>query len=784
MPIMDTPWIKQKTRLSHVLKPFYRLGRGAVIGMVAGGVILAFSLGRVAYAEPPESQPDSATSITDFTEEEQSHWAFQQIVRPALPRVREQNRVRTPIDAFLLSRLEEKGLTYSLPARKRELLRRAKYDLLGLPPTPEEIEQFLADDSPAAYERLIDRFLAGPQYGETWGRNWLDLVRFAETAGFNADPDRPLAYKYRDYVIRAFNDNTPYDRFIQEQIAGDELFPENLDALIATGYNRMWPDESNASNVLLARQDALNDLTANVGAVYLGLSVGCAQCHDHKFDPIPQTDFYQLQAFFVGIVPEDRVPVGTHKQLLEYRKNLEHWHKQTAPVRDELHKIESDAKAKAAYIKRLKFPEVVLKAIDTAPEYRDAFQWQLVFWSERQIELKEKDILGKMSKEQQARREELKKQRVELLKAKPELPGRADVMATVELPTGPPKTHLLAGGSYTKPLQELQPGYISVFKPGKSNLAQLSPPRPGTSGRRAALAKWMTSADNPLVPRVIVNRIWQGHFAKGLVSNANDFGTQTAPPSHPELLDWLASEFVASGWNIKQMHRLMMTSEAYRQSTYRQLEHQTVPQAVEKDADNVLYWHYARRRLTAERIRDSLLAVSGKLSTRMYGYGIKPELPPNFSARHAWKPSKTASERNRRSVYIYAKRNLPYPLLKAFDLPDMHESCARRAETTIAPQALTLLNSELIFGAAKLLAARLQSETSINDLPTLVKQAYVTTFNRQPEQDELNSSLEFIKQQAELVAENQKKDAGTAQQIAFIDFCHALLNANEFLYLE
>ncbi|MBI3464146.1 MAG: DUF1549 domain-containing protein, partial [Planctomycetes bacterium] len=523
-----------------------------------------------------------------FSQEQRAYWAFQPVNPPSVPEVSLRHRVRTPIDAFVLERLEKQGLSLDSPAEKHEWLRRAKFDLLGLPPTPEEIERFIGDDSAGAYERLIDEFLASPHYGEAWGRHWLDLVRYAETAGFNADPLRPLAYKYRDYVIRAFNADTPYDRFIQEQIAGDELFPESEDALIATGYNVMWPDESNASDILLARQEALNDLTANVGSVFLGLSIGCAQCHDHKFDPILQTDFYQLQAFFAGIVPVESVPVGSHDALADYQRKLRAWLEETAAVRNELHGLESTAMAMAGREKRMKFPPIVLDAIDTPVEHRTAVQRQFAFWSQRQITVSDQELEAQWTTSQKTRRDELRQRRAELEKQKPQPPGRLAAWVGTEVQSEPPATHLLAGGGYQRPLQEAPPGFPVALVNGASNLAKVTSPRLGTSGRRTALAKWLSDPGNPLTARVMVNRIWQGHFGRGIVADANDFGTQTEPPMHPELLDWLASEFVARGWSIKEMHRLIMLSEVYRQSSHRRSAEQPDHHGMEVDPANTL----------------------------------------------------------------------------------------------------------------------------------------------------------------------------------------------------
>jgi hypothetical protein len=417
------------------------------------------------------------------------HWAYQPVCRPAVPPVRQTELVRNPIDAFLLSRLEQAGLTFSPAASKVELIRRVKFDLLGLPPTPAEVEEFLADQSTDAYEQLVDRYLASPHYGEHWGRYWLDVVRYAETAGYNADPLRPLSWKYRDYVIRAFNNDTPYDRFILEQLAGDELFPDDPQALIATGYTLLWPDESNASNVLLARQDSLNDLTANIGSVFLAASIGCAQCHDHKFDPLPQADFYRLQAFFTGIVRNDKAPVGTPAELAVYHEQLSQWQGETAALRSELHQLEYPARVKAAGDRRMKFPAVVLEAIDTPPESRTTYQRQLAFWTERQMDIKEEVVTSNLTDEQRGRRTELRRQLKDWETKKPRPPAEETGMIVGELQAVPPPAHRLAAGSYDKPLEEVTPGFLSVLFPTGNSAAQITAPTAQTSGRRTALAR-------------------------------------------------------------------------------------------------------------------------------------------------------------------------------------------------------------------------------------------------------------------------------------------------------
>ena len=737
-----------------------------------------------------------AQDLPKFSDAERQHWAFQPVTRPAVPQVRPAtgSQPQNEIDAFILAHLQKQGCSLSSPADKLTLLRRVTFDLVGLPPTPAETDEFLADNSPDAYARVVERLLASPHYGEAWGRMWLDLVRFAETAGFNADPARPLAYKYRDYVIRAFNRNVPYNRFLQEQLAGDELFPDDAEALIATGYCRMWADESNASNIHLARQLALNDLTSNLGAVVLGMSIGCAQCHDHKFDPLLQTDFYQLQAFFSGIVLEDKLPVGSHAQLSDYQQRRQEWLDQTADVRHELHEIERTARIKLAGEKRMKFPQDVLAAIDCLPEERTTMQRQLAFWSERQMEYKMDDLPKHLTEEARARRDELQKQLAEALKTQPKPPGEASVMAVAELSVEPPKTHLLDAGSYDRPLQELPAHYPAILR---RDAAQPPPtfaaPNNHSSGRRSELARWLTASDHPLTHRVWVNRIWQGHFGRGLVDNANDFGLLTPPPTHPELLDWLTSEFIASGFNTRRLHRLIVMSATYQQRSKTRTNGGDVAAETARNLDlpESSLASFPRQRLSSERIRDAWLMNAGLLNDTMFGPGVRPELPPNFAGAGGWKVSPPA-DRTRRSVYIYAKRNLPYPLMAAFDFPDMHDACGCRTKTTIAPQALMLLNSELILNAARQLAERAKRDADSADPDAPLAQAWKTTFGRPPQAGELVAARKFLADQQQVIADSDNartgEDAARLKPVdadeAFVDLCHALLNANEFLFID
>ena len=712
----------------------------------------------------------AACASEQVPNQKSEHWAFQPVIRHSVPNM-ESNAAeafQNPVDAFIVNQLQKHGKGLSKPADRTTLLRRITFDLIGLPPTPEEVAEFLADTSPDSFDRVVDRLLSNPHYGEAWGRNWLDVVRFAETAGFKEDPIRPTAYTYRDYVIRAYNRDLPFDRFVLDQFAGDELFPDDAESLAATGYCRMWPDESNASNILLARQMSLDDLTGNVGAAFLGLSIGCAQCHDHKFDPLLQTDFYQLQAFFSGIVLEDKVPVGTHEDLVEYRRDERVWLKMQGE-------------------RRMKFPPEVLEALDTCAEDRTTMQRQLAFWSARQMGVKEDDIPKHLDDAAKIRREEVIKLMEEARKRQPRPKQDASVMAVVELTCTPPLTHRMESGSYDKPREVLEPHFPFVLRSTPAqNPPSFTPPSNRTSGRRTELARWLASADHTLTHRVWVNRIWQGHFGQGLVSNANDFGTQTQAPTQPELLDWLTSEFIREGFHSKRLHRQVVSSATYRQRSDE--DHVEGVAMSESQSNTTDYSHFMRQRLSSERIRDAWLMASGKFNDTMYGPGTRPELPPNFSS-YEWKVSEPAQQ-IRRSVYLFAKRNLPYPMMAAFDFPDMHESCGCRTKTTIAPQALMLLNDRIILKAAANLAIRAQDEATSADPAVKIQRAWQIIFGHSANDREIQTALKFISEQREILAGSPAVNSETTttssnlEDEAFADLCHAMLNTNAFLFIE
>src|SRR5262245_4517482 len=461
---------------------------------------------------------------------EKGAWAFAPPRRPSVPAPRApQSTIKNPIDAFLLSRLEARGLTFSPEADRATLLRRVTFDLTGLPPTVPDQEAFLKDQRPAAFEKLVARLLASPAYGERWAQHWLDLVRYAETDGFKADDHRPAAHRYRDWVIRSLNADLPYDGFLSQQIAADELEPDNPDALIATGFLRLYPDEYNAANLEQRWQEILDDVTDVTGQVFLGLTVGCARCHDHKYDPIPQTDYFALQSFFAALLPCDEV---AHPASAE-------WERATADIRREMEKLFAPHRAAARKTALEKFRAEIQQAVLTPPGKRSPYQEQIAALAEKQLRRAEGEALNKLPAEKRKRCQELER----ALAAVPgRLPSAETVLAVRDVGRTPPPTYRLKGGNWKNPRDAILPNFPAAL--GKAEVDTRLPGNLDSTGRRSALARWLTSPDHPLTARVIINRLWQHHFGVGLVATPGDFGAQGEPPTHPELLDWLACELV------------------------------------------------------------------------------------------------------------------------------------------------------------------------------------------------------------------------------------------------
>src|SRR5215831_16839167 len=734
----------------------------------------------------PTADSQLVTAERKFTDAQRKYWAFQKVVKPAVPAVNEKSWVRTPVDAFILAKLEERHLKPNPPADRTTLIRRAYFDLIGLPPTPEQVQGFLSDNAADAYEKVISGLLASPRYGERWGRHWLDLARYADTQGFKADETRPNVWRYRDYVIQAVNEDKPYDRFIKEQIAGDELYPTDPAAKVATGFNRLWPDESNLANPILMRQEILDDITDTVASVFMGLTYGCAKCHDHKFDPILQKDYYKLQAFFAGTTNTDRASLLSGEQAAVYQRQYAEWDAKTRDIRSRMREMLEEVRLTATKNAIGMFPKEAQEAIFTPPEKRTPMQWQTYYRSASRLP-KDTALEKSLTGEAEERYNALKKELSQYDSIKPPDPPVAEVM--MDQGREAPPTYLLAKGVWDAPLEAVQPGFLSILD---LNPARVVPPEGlESTGRRSALANWLTDPSNPLVSRVMVNRIWHYHFGQGIVGSPSDFGVMGERPSNPKLLDYLASEFIANGWSMKKLHRMIMLSNSYQESS----AYQEAAAAI--DPEDKLLWRFERRRLEGEVIRDSMLFVSGALNMKMGGPGVFPPLPPGVSQPRStymnWKPEKDQAEANRRSVYVFVKRNLRYPMFEAFDFPDTHESCPRRFATVTPTQPLTMMNDELVMEWSRALAGRVLNDSGLST-EQQIERAYRLALSRSPRPEESRLVLDFLTRQTTLLADRLTKSEQVtlppsvpdgmkpAQAAAFVDFCHTLLNSNEFIY--
>jgi hypothetical protein len=637
---------------------------------------------------------------------ERRHWAFQprkQAEPPAFADAAAKAWIRTPVDAFILDKLRKASLKPAPTADRATLIRRLTYDLHGLPPTPEETAAFVNDPSPKAYEKLVDRLLASPHYGEQWARHWMDVVRFAESDGYEYDTHRPDAYRFRDYIIDSLNNDKPYDRFLKEQLAGDEMDPNDATLLVASGFNRLGPLRKNAGNqeVASSRTEVLTEMTNIVGAAMLGVTLGCARCHDHKFDPIRHSDYYRMQGFFAQTQANDIVTATPEEQA--------EWKAKVAPIEAEMRK--------------LRF------AMRRAPE----------------------EEKGKLETQ------------LESLDEKMPLPLTA-MYAVKNDSKAMTQIHILARGDYRNQGAKVGMRPLGVL------LADDTPEMPlDTSKPRLKLAEWIASGDNPLTARVMVNRIWQYHFGRGIVGTPNDFGRMGTMPSHPELLDWLANRFVGGGWQLKPIHRMLLLSSTYRQSSRSPLE----KLAAEKDSENKLLWKFNRRRLDAEELRDSMLAVAGRLNMKAGGPSvmvkIDAELIKDLKRPQYWSPTRDRSEWDRRTIYMIYKRNLILPFMQVFDSPDTLLSCSRREQSTHAPQALELLNGQVSNEMAWALAQRLLKERKT--MSERVDLAWRLAMGRAPSAKEKALAAKYLSEGPE--------DSGVWKEFAL-----GIFNMNPFLYVN
>jgi mono/diheme cytochrome c family protein len=768
----------------------------------------------IAAGAPPDNEkpidvrPDSDPLVSA---QDRQHWAFRPPARPAVPSVRAANFVRNALDAFLLAQLEEKGMTFSKPASPLVLMRRAYIDLIGMPPAPEEIESYEADRSPDAYEKMIDRLLASPRHGERWAKYWLDAAGYADSEGaVSADTIRPHAWRYRDYVIRALNSDKPYDQFLTEQIAGDELFdykatkrytPEQAEKLVATGFLRMAPDStySTEQNFLADRYDTVAGEMETLGTAVLGLSVACAQCHDHKYDPIPQRDYYRLSAILqTAYDPYDwRVPnrclgVGAkcgdddirdvdYHAPEEERQNEIH----NAPINQRIEELQKTLEAKAAPLrlklraeKLEKLPAEVRKdlqqAADTPAEKRTDLQKYLVEKFKTSLEVSGQE-LNRFDDYRELAREIQPKIAAERAKLRP-VPK---IRALFDMGGEPTPNRILLRGDVNNPGALVEPGPPSVLSAALPAYKVEKPAhQSSTSGRRLAFARWLTQPNHPLTARVLVNRVWQHHFGTGLVASAANFGKAGLAPTHPELLDWLATEFVRQGWSMKSLHRLIMTSTAYRQSSrYDETGHAA-------DADNRLLSRFPFRRLDAEALHDSLLKVTGRLDETPFGPPV--EIDRKGDGEVIGVPT---AQGYRRAIYLLQRRSSPVTVLEVYDAPLLNPNCIKRGQSTVTLQALQLLNSDLAVKSAQYMAGRVIDDGG-EDLARQVERVYLAALSRGPSTGEAATAISAIKGLREawehkLQTEKTAEPASyRARWLAMAGFCHTVLNSAEFLYVD
>jgi Protein of unknown function (DUF1553)/Protein of unknown function (DUF1549)/Planctomycete cytochrome C len=718
------------------------------------------------------------------TEQDRQFWSFVKPVRPAVPRTQSTSWGRNEIDAFVLQALESKGLKPAPPAEQATLLRRAYFDLIGLPPSPEEVEAFLNDRSPEAFDRVVERLLASPHYGECWGRHWLDLARYADSGGFEFDVDRPHAWRYRDYVIRSFNDDKPYDRFIQEQLAGDELQPGGPETLVATGFCRNGPTVDNANNEQ-TRVDELDDIVSTTSSVFMGLTVGCARCHDHKYDPFPQKDYYRLQAIFLSSQKTERL-LGTESDQAAVKLRNQEIDKQISPLKEQIAEIEKPVRRRLLDEKVERFTRLSQQAGALASKDTSEYQKELAARFERDVKLQPEEIEAGLTPADRQARQALMKEVEKLNRTRPKPP--AAVMAITNIEGKPPQGFLLKRGDYRQKGEAVSPGFLSVLSPMDTSMA--APVSELGAGWRLRLAQWLTDPNHPLTARVAANRIWQYHFGKGLVGTASDFGVNGERPSHPELLDWLATEFMARRWSVKSMHRLIMTSSTYRQSSRWDAE------AAKADPGNRLLWRFSPRRIEAENVRDSILVISGSLNREMGGPGTYPRIDRaviGTGSTQKWPVDVEEGPATwRRSVYVFQKRSVVLPLLEVFDCPDSTVSSPSRSASTIAPQALALLNNAFVLQQSQRFARRVLAEAGSAPADQ-AHRTFQIALGRKPSERELSWSLDFMGKQALAYEQNalsrlngsgvaKSSDAATFRALA--DLCHAMFNLNEFLYLE
>ncbi len=776
---------------------------------------------RVARPEPSTLPPGPV-----FTDEERAWWAFRPIRRPDPPRVKHAGQVRNPIDAFLLEKLEAKGLAFSPEADRRTLIRRLSFDLTGLPPTPDEVSSFVADESRDAYEKLVDRLLASPRYGERWARHWMDVAGYADSDGNpSSDVVRPYAYKYRDYLIRSLNADRPWDAMLREQLAGDELITSPLDnlspadreTLAATGFLRNAPDLSAdaGADIVQARNDVVAETIKIVSSSLLGLTVGCAQCHAHRYDPIAQEDYFRLRAVLEPALDPSSWKTSAQRQISTWtpddRKKAAEVDKKIKAVEAERRKKMEELVAQVLEKELAQTPENLrakLKAARDVPAGKRTDEQKALFKTYPRILVTTGNVSlydgaahGKITSQFDAKAAEVRKER-----------PKDDYIHALTEPAGakPAVTKLAYRGDPKQPRQVIEPGELSILRgtTGEDRIPSDDPKLP-TSGRRLAYAKHLTSGKHPLVTRVLINRLWLNHFGRGIVGTPADFGRLGELPTHPELLDWLADDVSRNGWTLKRVHRLMVTSAAYRQSSRRD------PEAERVDPENRLLARMSVRRLDAETIRDAVLAVSGKLNTTMFGPPLPVALDESgqvligidtrdSAGRQTGPPGSIGAEEFRRTVYVQMRRSLPLSFTEPFDVPTLTPNCDRRGSSTVAPQSLTLMNSEFMNLRSLDFADRLIKEAGA-DPTARIRRAWTLALGVEPGPEQVSSALRFLAEQTadyeanppaapappparrgkpKAAAKPQPPAKPDADRLALATLGLALVGSNGFLYID
>jgi hypothetical protein len=751
--------------------------------------IAAGAPGPVAINLPPDATVKDA---------QRQFWSFQPPQRPSVPTVKNQPLVRNPIDAFLLEKLEAKGLRYSREADRLALMRRVYLDVTGVPPSPAEIDAYLRDQSPDAYEKLVDRLLASPRYGERWGQHWLDLAGYSDSEGFGQDDGvRPSAWRYRDYVIRSLNADKPYTKFLTEQIAGDEMSDdwkkasvvpaETIDRLAATGFLRTVPDptDSNERGLIAERMNVLADEVEVLTSSVMGITVGCARCHNHKYDPIPQRDYYRLSAILQGAYDPYEWK-GPKKRELDLATETERnaVAAKNEPLQAEIKRIQQQIHEAAEPFRK----QAIDEAIAALPaEVRDEVRTAAALPTEKRTDAQR--ALSEKYKDAFAVSDQELSRKYPDFRTATQAPQKDLATARGKL-TPPPRVRVLADNlepSQSYLLQRGDPvGFGDPVEPGVPGVLQNAalkpytpaPPFAGSSGRRLALANWLTQPNHPLTARVMVNQMWLRHFGRGIVPSVSNFGHSGVPPTHPELLDWLATEFVARGWSMKAMHRLMLTSQAYRQTS-------RVDEAlIAADPDNALLSRMPLQRMDAETLYDSLMAVAGRLDSTLFGPPSDVEVRPDKEV-----VVKATSAGFRRSIYVLHRRQTPVSLLDAFDEPAMTPNCTERRRSNVATQALHMMNGSMTWDLARYMAGRVIDEAGA-DGTKQIEAIYLRAFSRRPSPAEIDEGLSAIAQfrkewPARLARDNQEapREAGAAW-LAVANYCHALLNSAEFSFID